>query len=174
MNPTLTTNETQDLKAREIESRGTERITLVFALYEEDYGLDVTYVREIVRVPPFITRVPNSPDYIRGVINLRGSIVPVFDMELKIGMNQKELTDEARIVVVSWNEILFGIIVDSVREVCTIYDSQIESAAKLNTTMDKKYLLGVAKLEDGRLIVLLDLASLFDIDQILDEEAFNG
>ena len=128
MNPTLATKETQDLKAREVESRGTERITLVFALYEEDFGLDVTYVREIVRVPPFITRVPNSPDYIRGVINLRGSIVPVFDMELKIGMMQKELTEEARIVVVSWNEILFGIIVDSVREVCTIYDSQIESA----------------------------------------------
>ena len=95
-------------------------------------------------------------------------------MELKIGMLQKDLTDEARIVVVSWNETLFGIIGDSVREVCTVYDSQIESAARLNTTMDKKYLLGVAKLEDGRLIVLLDLASLFDIDQILDEEAFNG
>ena len=167
----LTLTDGKDMKTREMEGRGAEHITLVFALYEEDFGLDVTYVREIVRVPPFITRVPNSPDYIRGVINLRGSIVPVFDMELKIGMMQKDLTDEARIVVVSWNEILFGIIVDSVREVCTIYDSQIETAANLSTSMDKKYLLGVAKHEDGRLIVLLDLASLFDIDQILEEEA---
>ena len=160
-----------NLQQKDLESRGREHITLVFSLRDEAFGLDVNYVREIVRVPPFITRVPNSPGYIRGVINLRGSIVPVFDMELKIGMVQKELTDEARIVVVSWNEILFGIIVDSVREVCTIYDAQIESAAQINTSMDPKYILGVAKHEDGRLIVLLDLAVLFEIDSILDEEA---
>ena len=160
-----------DLKQRDVERRGAEHITLVFELNEESFGLDVNSIREIVRVPPLITRVPNSPGYIRGVINLRGSIVPVFDMELKIGMNQKELTDEARIVVVSWNETLFGIIVDSVREVCTIYDVQIESASQINTSMDRKYILGVAKHEDGRLILLLDLAVLFEIDAILEEEA---
>ncbi len=158
------------LGTEEIESGERENITLVFSLYDEDYGLDVNFVREIVRVPPFITRVPNSPDYIRGVINLRGSIVPVFDMELKIGMMQKELTDEARIVVISWNDNLFGIIVDSVREVCTIFERNIDSAAKLSTTMDKKYLMGVARQEDGRLIVLLDLAALFDYDQFMGEE----
>lgn len=162
------------VQLRDLETIEGELITLVFALRGEDFGLDVNSVREIVRVPPFITRVPNSPDYIRGVINLRGSIVPVFDMELKIGMSKMELTDEARIVVVSWEEILFGIVVDSVREVCTIYDSQIESAAQINTTMDKKYILGVAKHEDGRLIVLLDLAALFDIGTILEEEAYGS
>lgn len=161
----------EDLRKRDVERRGAEHITLVFELNTESFGLDVNNIREIVRVPPFITRVPNSPGYIRGVINLRGSIVPVFDMELKIGMQQKELTDEARIVVVSWNEILFGIIVDSVREVCTIYDVQIESASQINTSMDRKYILGVAKHEDGRLILLLDLAVLFEIDAILEEEA---
>ena len=159
-----------DLQQKDIERRGREHITLVFELNTESFGLDVNTIREIVRVPPFITRVPNSPGYIRGVINLRGSIVPVFDMELKIGMEQKELTDEARIVVVSWNETLFGIIVDSVREVCTIYDAQIESASEVNTSMDRKYILGVAKHEDGRLILLLDLAVLFEIDAILEEE----
>jgi purine-binding chemotaxis protein CheW len=169
MNDTLVKTGVSD--AKDAESRGAERITLVFTLYDEDYGLDVTCVREIVRVPPFTTRVPNSPESIRGVINLRGSIVPVFDMELKIGMKQKELTDEARIVVVSWNDNLFGIVVDSVREVCTIYDHQIDSATKLSTTMDKKYLLGVARHDDGRLILLLDLPALFDYDQYLDEEA---
>ena len=160
-----------NLKQGDVERRGAEHITLVFELNTESFGLDVNSIREIVRVPPFITRVPNSPGYIRGVINLRGSIVPVFDMELKIGMNQKELTDEARIVVVSWNETLFGIIVDSVREVCTIYDVQIESASQINTSMDRKYILGVAKHEDGRLILLLDLAVLFEIDVIMEEEA---
>ena len=84
-------------------------------------------------------------------------------------MNHRDLTDEARIVVISWNEIQFGILVDSVREVCTIYDSQIEQAGQISSSMDKKYLLGVAKHSDGRLIVLLDLPVLFDIEEILEE-----
>ncbi|MDI9370352.1 MAG: purine-binding chemotaxis protein CheW [Synergistaceae bacterium] len=170
MSTALESTELKELKQTETGGEGRESITLVFTLYDEDYGLDVNLVREIVRVPPFITRVPNSPDYVLGVINLRGSIVPVFDMELKIGMKQKELTDEARIVVLSWNESLFGIIVDSVREVCTIFESNIDSADKLSTGMDKKYILGVARQEDGRLIVLLDLAALFDYDQFMGEE----
>ena len=148
---------------------GGEQITLVFALGGEDYGLDVKYVKEIVRIPPFITRVPNAPSSVRGVINLRGSIVPVFDMRQKMEVAGKDLTDEARIVVLSWNEVLFGIIVDGVREVSTIYDGQIEPAPQLSVSIEKKYLLGVAKRDDGRLIVLLDLPVLFGIDDILDD-----
>jgi purine-binding chemotaxis protein CheW len=123
-----------------------------------------------VRVPPFITRVPNAPNYIRGVINLRGTIVPVFDMELKIGMPSTTLTDEARIVVLSVSDVMFGIIVNSVREVRTIYDSQLEPATKLSTAMDKRYVMWVAKPADGRLILLLDISALFDLEQILLED----
>ncbi|MDR1379160.1 MAG: chemotaxis protein CheW [Synergistaceae bacterium] len=154
-----------------VESLGQEHINLVFALGSEDFGVDVNIVREIVRVPPFITRVPNAPNYIRGVINLRGTIVPVFDMELKIGMYSTVLTDEARIVVLSVSDVMFGIIVNSVREVRTIYDAQLEAAAKLSTTLDKRYVLWVAKPADGRLILLLDVSTLFDLDQILLEDA---
>jgi purine-binding chemotaxis protein CheW len=153
-----------------VESMGQEHINLVFALGSENFGVDVNIVREIVRVPPFITRVPNAPDYIRGVINLRGTIVPVFDMELKIGMPSTPLTDEARIVVLSVTDVMFGIIVNSVREVRTIYDAQLESATKLSTAMDKRYVMWVAKPADGRLILLLDITSLFDLDQILTED----
>ena len=153
-----------------VESLGEEHINLVFALGKEDFGVDVNIVREIVRVPPFITRVPNAPGYIRGVINLRGTIVPVFDMQLKIGMISAPLTEEARIVVLSVNEVMFGIIVNSVREVRTIYDSQLEAASKLSTAIDKRYVMWVAKPADGRLIVLLDISTLFDLDQILLEE----
>ncbi|GHT02858.1 hypothetical protein AGMMS50276_32900 [Synergistales bacterium] len=99
-----------------VESMGQEHINLVFALGNENFGVDVNIVREIVRVPPFITRVPNAPDYIRGVINLRGTIVPVFDMELKIGMPSTPLTDEARIVVLSVADVMFGIIVKEYRK----------------------------------------------------------
>ncbi len=158
-----------EIAKKNVEAKGEEHITLVFALDNEDFGVDVKAIREIVRVPPFITRVPNAPEYIRGVINLRGNIFPVFDMQMKVGMNHRDLTDEARIVVISWNEIQFGILVDSVREVCTIYDSQIEQAGQISSSMDKKYLLGVAKHSDGRLIVLLDLPVLFDIEEILEE-----
>ena len=150
-----------------VESLGQEHINLVFVLGNEDFGVDINIVREIVRVPPFITRVPNAPNYIRGVINLRGTIVPVFDMELKIGMLPTSLTEEARIVVLSVSDVMFGIIVNSVREVRTIYDSQLEPASKLSTTMDRRYVLWVAKPADGRLIVLLDVSTLFDLDQIL-------
>ena len=154
-----------------VESLGEEHINLVFALGSEDFGVDVNIVREIVRVPPFITRVPNAPNYIRGVMNLRGTIVPVFDMELKIGMPSTTLTDEARIVVLSVSDVMFGIIVNSVREVRTIYDSQLEAATKLSSAMDKRYVMWVAKPADGRLILLLDVSSLFDLDQILLEDA---
>jgi purine-binding chemotaxis protein CheW len=152
------------------ETLGQEHINLVFALGSENFGVDVNIVKEIVRVPPFITRVPNAPNYIRGVINLRGTIVPVFDMELKIGMPSTVLTDEARIVVLSVSDVMFGIIVNSVREVRTIYDSQLEAATKLSTAMDKRYVMWVAKPADGRLILLLDISTLFELEQILLEE----
>ena len=76
----------QDFRDIDMESLGEEHINLVFKLGLENFGVDVNMVREIVRVPSFITRVPNAPAYIRGVINLRGTIVPVFDMHMKIGM----------------------------------------------------------------------------------------
>jgi len=157
-------------KELNVELSGQEHINLVFALGKENFGVDINIVREIVRVPPFITRVPNAPNYIGGVINLRGTIVPVFDMELKIGMPSTPLTDEARIVVLSVSDVMFGIIVNSVREVRTIYDSQLEAASKLSTAFDKRYVMWVAKPTDGRLILLLDVPALFDLDQILIEE----
>ena len=160
----------QDLKDIDVESLGEEHINLVFALGRENFGVDVNRVREIVRVPPFITRVPNAPMYIRGVMNLRGTIVPVFDMQLKIGMPHNPLTEDARIVVIAVNEVMFGIIVNSVREVRTIYDKQLEPATKLSSSVDKRYVLWVAKPSDDRLILLLDVSALFDLDQVLQEE----
>lgn len=159
-----------DLKDIDVESLGEEHINLVFALGRENFGVDVNLVREIVRVPPFITRVPNAPAYIRGVMNLRGTIVPVFDMQLKIGMPHNPLTDDARIIVIAVSDVMFGIIVNSVREVRTIYDTQLEPATKLSSSVDKRYVLWVAKPSDDRLILLLDVSSLFDLDQVLQEE----
>lgn len=140
-----------------------ERIILVFELFKENYSLDVNMVREIVRVPPIITRVPNAPHFVRGVINLRGTVIPVMDISQKMGGAPQEINNESRIVVVEYEEVLFGFLVDAVREVSTITDAQVEPADAVDANVDKKYLLGVAKAADGRLIVLLDLVSLFEI-----------
>ncbi len=160
----------QDFKDMDAENLGEEHINLVFMLGKENFGVDVNIVSEIVRVPSFITRVPNAPMYIKGVMNLRGNIVPVFDMQLKIGMMQSPLDEEARIIVLAIKDVMFGIIVNSVTEVRTIYDSQLEPATKLSSSVDKRYVLWVAKPADERLILLLDVSALFDLDQILQED----
>ena len=163
-------SQNQDFKDIDVESLGEEHINLVFTLGRENFGVDVNIVNEIVRVPSFITRVPNAPMYIRGVINLRGTIVPVFDMHMKTGMASTPLTDEARIVVITISDVIFGMIVNSVREVKTIYDTQLEPATKLSSAVDRRYVLWVAKPADERLILLLDIPRLFELDQILQDE----
>ncbi|WP_213693344.1 chemotaxis protein CheW [Aminiphilus sp.] len=152
------------------ESSGRERIILVFELFKENYGLDVNKVREIVRVPPTITRVPKAPHFVRGVINLRGTVIPVMDISQKMGGEPQGINSESRIVVVELEDILFGFLVDAVREVSNITDAQVESADSVESSVDKKYLLGVAKAGDGRLIVLLDLGALFEVSEISEED----
>ena len=148
-----------------------ERTLLVFDLVGEHCGLDVNLVREIVHVPPRITRVPNAPHYVRGVINLRGTVIPVLDCALKMGGAYTGNTNESRIVVAEFEGIQFGVLVDAVREVRSVSDSLIENADASGTgSIGTDYVVGIAKMEDGRLIVLLDLASLFDMRELLEEE----
>lgn len=154
----------------EAEAGGGERIILVFDLNEEFYGLDVNLVREIVRVPGRITRVPNAPSYIRGVINLRGTVIPVLDMSIKMGRESSEGSSDSRIVVAEFEDLNLGVIVDAVREVRTIYEREIESADRVETSIEAEYLGGVAKIDDGRLICLLDLPRLLDIREIIEGE----
>ncbi|EFC90498.1 CheW protein [Dethiosulfovibrio peptidovorans DSM 11002] len=151
-------------------NKGEEKIILVFGLNEENFGLDVQDIREIVRVPPTITRVPNAPSHIKGVINLRGTIVPVLDVSMRIGEGSNEETSESRIIVVEYSDVLFGILVDDVKEVNTIYESQIEQVSDLDSAVDQEFMRGVAKMEDGRLIVLLDLPALFQIEGLVEDE----
>ncbi|MDR1652004.1 MAG: chemotaxis protein CheW [Synergistaceae bacterium] len=148
-----------------------ERTLLVFDLIGEYCGLDVNLVREIVHVPPRITRVPNAPHYVRGVINLRGTVIPVLDCALKMGGSQTGNTSESRIVVAEFEGIQFGVLVDAVREVRAVPDSLIETEDSSSAgSIGTEYVIGIAKMEDGRLIVLLDLAELFDITRLLEEE----
>jgi purine-binding chemotaxis protein CheW len=126
-----------------------------FLLAGEEYGVDVRLVQEIIRVGE-ITQVPRAPDFIKGVINLRGRIIPVVDLKRKLSLGVVELTREARIVVVKLKERLIGLLVDGASQVLKVPVAVIEAAPEEVVEIDTNAVRGVAKLEK-RLIILIDL-----------------
>jgi len=129
-----------------------------FRIGNETYGVRIASVREIVRVPE-ITTVPNAPDMIEGVINLRGKIIPVMDLRKRFGNNADQPDKKNRILVVELDNKLLGLIVSSASEVLKIPPSDIESPGSVFAEGESNYVTGVGKLK-GRLIILLDIARL--------------
>lgn len=121
----------------------------------ETFGLPISIVREIVRVPE-ITSVPNAPDYIEGVINLRGRIIPIVDLRKRFGQKTFEPNKKNRIVVVELGARAFGLIVNSASEVLRIPPSEIEEPNNVFQEGELDYITGVGKLK-GRLVILLDV-----------------
>ncbi|NQW23980.1 MAG: chemotaxis protein CheW [SAR202 cluster bacterium] len=134
---------------------GDERQLVVFDLAAEAYGVEIGSVREIIRMQE-ITQVPRTPDYVEGVINLRGRVIPVVDMRKRFGFPVAERTKDTRIVVIDIGGADIGAVVDAVTEVLRLGSDSIEPPSAVITTADSDYLLGIAKLET-RLIILLDL-----------------
>jgi purine-binding chemotaxis protein CheW len=126
-----------------------------FYLAGEEYGVDVRLVQEIIRVTE-ITQLPRAPEFIKGVINLRGRIIPVVDLRKKLGLGGVELTRHARIVVVKVRDRLVGLLVDGASQVLKVPVSAIEAAPEEVGETEASYIRGVAKLE-ARLIILVDL-----------------
>jgi purine-binding chemotaxis protein CheW len=129
-----------------------------FRIGNETYGVRIGSVREIVRVPE-ITAVPNAPDVIEGVINLRGKIIPVMDLRKRFGSPAAQPDKKNRILVVELDDKLVGLIVSSASEVLKIPPSEIESPGSVFAEGESSYVTGVGKLK-GRLIILLDIARL--------------
>jgi purine-binding chemotaxis protein CheW len=129
-----------------------------FRIGNETYGVRIAAVREIVRVPE-ITSVPNAPDTIEGVINLRGKIIPVMDLRKRFGLTEIHSDKKNRILVVELDNKLLGLIVNSASEVLKIPPSDVEAPGSLFTDGESGYVTGVAKLK-GRLIILLDITKL--------------
>lgn len=136
-----------------------ERQLVVFDLAGEVYGVNIGTVREIIRMQE-ITHVPNAPDYVEGVINLRSRVIPIVDLRRRFGVGVKEITPESRIVVVDIAGEDIGMMVDSVREVLRINESVVEPASSIVTTADSYYIQGIANLGE-RLLILLDLNRVF-------------
>lgn len=146
------------------ESRG-ELIQLVsFNLDQEEYGVDVLKVREIIRVP-VVTRVPNTPHYVDGVINLRGKVIPIISMRKKFGLMETENDKQTRIMVMDVDGELMGFTVDAVSEVIRISGSEIQpSPAVVASGIDQECIAGVIN-QAERLLVLLDLEKMFSAEE---------
>lgn len=140
-----------------------ERQLVVFDLAGEVYGVNIGTVREIIRMQD-ITHVPNAPDYVEGVINLRSRIIPIVDLRKRFGVTTNEITPESRIVVVDIAGEDIGMMVDAVREVLRISEGSIEAASSIVTTSDSYYIQGIANLGE-RLLILLDLDKVFSLDE---------
>ena len=128
---------------------------LTFFLSEEEYGIEILKVHEIIGRQP-ITRVPHTRKYLKGVINLRGKVIPIVDARLKFGMPAVEGTNETCIIVVHLHGVEVGIVVDRVSEVIDIPDGETEPAPAFGTGCNTDYILGIGKAQ-GRVLILLDI-----------------
>jgi purine-binding chemotaxis protein CheW len=135
---------------------------LTFVIGNETYGVGILNVREIIGMME-ITAVPQTPAFVKGVVNLRGKVIPVIDLRLKFGMQEKEPTQETCTIVVEVHGVQMGVIVDTVSEVLDIAESQIEDAPRFGTSVNTDFLLGMGKVND-------EVKLLLDIEQVLSSE----
>ena len=131
---------------------------LTVNLAEEEYAIDILAVREIRGWTP-VTRIPQAPHYVLGVLNLRGAIVPVLDLRLRFGLAREEYTATTVTVIVTVAERLFGVIVDAVSDVLDVRPDQLRPVPDMGTTVDTEYLKGLTAIED-RMVLLLDVDKL--------------
>lgn len=142
---------------------------LTFRLAEEEYGLEILKVQEIIGLMN-VTRVPKTPSFIRGVINLRGKVIPVIDLRVKFEFDIKEDTDKTCIIVVQVNNdnnhsVVMGIIVDEVSEVLDIKGNQIEPSPSFGASVDTEFILGMGKTAQ-KVVMLLDIDRVLSGDEI--------
>jgi purine-binding chemotaxis protein CheW len=137
---------------------------LTFCLADQEYGLEILRVREIIGVMD-ITAVPRTPDYVKGVINLRGSVIPVIDLRQRLGLEVAPHTDETCIIFADVGSIEIGTIVDRVSEVLDIETSEIEDAPTFDGTVETDFILGMGK-TNQRVTILLDISRVLRADEI--------
>ncbi|OGQ54938.1 MAG: chemotaxis protein CheW [Deltaproteobacteria bacterium RIFCSPLOWO2_02_FULL_53_8] len=141
---------------------------LTFKLEDEIFALDISKVREVLDFTS-VTKVPRTPDFMRGVINLRGSVVPVVDMRLKFGMSLTTKTVNTCVIIVEISlegeKIIIGALADSVQEVVDLDPSQIEPAPRIGTRLKTEFIKGMGK-RDDHFIIILDIDRIFSTDEL--------
>ena len=151
-------------QSAKVDSRAGKYLT--FFLANEEYGVEILKVQEIIGRMP-ITPLPLTSRYIRGVVNLRGKIHPIMDLNIKFGMNQTEITDETCIIVIKTSSIMMGILVDKVSEVVNVASDEIEDAPFFGSEVNTEYLLGIGK-TGGRIRMLLDIEKVITASDIIN------
>ncbi|WP_370574575.1 chemotaxis protein CheW [Methanomethylovorans sp.] len=146
-------------------SSSEELLQLVICqLSNEEFGIEISKVQEIIRIPD-ITSLPQAPCYIEGIINLRGSIIPVINLALRFNLPREELDERSRIMVVEIDNMVAGIVVDAVTEVMRISTEDIDPAPEIIASkVSERYIQGVGKI-DKRLLILLDIDKVFTEEQ---------
>ncbi len=152
-------------KSNSVEALSHEGKYLTFVLCGEEYGIEILRVREIIGIMN-ITPVPQTPSYMKGVINLRGKVIPVVDLRLKFGFHETDHTKETCIIVVEVNNKLTGVLVDTVSEVLDVRGKDLEPAPHLGEGINTEIFLGMAKIKNKVKILL-------DIDKVLGTEEIN-
>ena len=147
----------------------TDQKLLTFSLAEEDYGVSILKVKEIIGMME-ITPVPRTPDFIKGVINLRGKIIPVMDLRTKFSMPTQEYDERTCIIVVEVElkglQKLLGVVVDMVSEVVTVSQEQIEPPPEYGTNDQHNFILGIGKIKD-KVVIILDIEEIFVCEEVL-------
>ena len=143
---------------------GDELQLVSFNIGSEEFGVDILKVQEINRMVE-ITRVPQAPHFVEGVINLRGKVIPIIDLRKRFGLDVREYDKNTRIVVVDINGTIMGMIVDAVSEVLRLPSNAIEPPPEIVTGVNAAYIKGVARLDD-RLLIFLDLSKVIDATEL--------
>ncbi len=142
-----------------------------FVIDEVEYGVDILSVHEILRIPE-ITRLPNTPPFIKGVINLRGNVLPVVDVRNRFGFPKGKVTDLTRIIVIETADKQVGLLVDNVHQVVRIPDSHVDPPSDLIEGVSEEFILGIGRLKD-RLIVILNTSNIIFEGEELEEQYDN-
>ena len=137
---------------------------LAFTLGKEEYGIDILKVQEIRGYEP-VTRIANAPDFIKGVVNLRGIIVPIVDMRIKFNLGEPSYDQFTVVIILNIAGRVMGMVVDSVSDVTTLTSEQIKAAPEMGTTFDTDYLIGLGTL-DERMLILVDIDKLMSSDEM--------
>ncbi|WP_138493956.1 chemotaxis protein CheW [Paenibacillus pinistramenti] len=152
---------------------GQELKVIVFKLGTEEYGIDVDKVETIERMLP-ITRVPKTYSFVKGVVNLRGVVIPVIDLRGRFGLPETENTDQTRIIIVSVEDMQVGFIVDSANDVIDLDTDLIDSPPEVVGGVKAKYLDGVARISEERLLIMLNLSEVLNKSEIIQLEGLEG
>ncbi|MBM7036307.1 chemotaxis protein CheW [Vibrio ulleungensis] len=156
-------SQTAELEVRKDQVNDEVLQWVTFQLEDETYGINVMQVREVLRYSE-IAPVPGAPDYVLGIINLRGNVVTVIDTRSRFGLMQGEITDNTRIIVIESDSQVIGILVDSVAEVVYLRSSEIDTTPSVGTDESAKFIQGVSN-RDGKLLILVDLNKLLSDDE---------